>query len=207
MANGVGEEINNQNVSTPKKVNNNNKNNKKKQRNKKNRIWVIKITIITLCLALVFSFISEITASKTNVIIAMLLLILLIAINIIFDGIGIAAATCDLAPLLAMSAKKIPAANIAVKLVKNAEKVTNICADVIGDICGIISGAAAVTIVLKLASDNPNSYILNILFSSVIAAVTVGGKAAIKSVAIKNSRELILFASRIIGVFYRPKIR
>ncbi len=183
------------------------KNNKNKRKSKSNKLWVVKVTVITLVLSLVFSFISEITASKTNVIIALLLLVLLIAVNIIFDGIGIAAASCDIAPLLAMSAKKISGANIAVMLVKNAEKVSNICADVIGDICGIISGAAAVTIVLKFAVDNPNAYVFNILVSSLIAAITVGGKAAIKSVAIKNSKELILFASRIIGIFYHPKIK
>lgn len=180
-------------------------NNKKHKSNKRN-IWAIKITIITLCLSLIFTFITEITASRTNVIIAMVLLVLLITINILFDGIGIAAASCELAPLLSMSARKIPGANIAVMLVKNAEKVSNICADVIGDICGIVSGAAAITIIIKLVGDSPNASIYNILLSSIVAAFTVGGKAAIKRVSIKNSKELILFASRIIGVFYKPKV-
>lgn len=178
----------------------------KKPKSKKSNIWAIKITIITLFLSLIFSFITEITASKTNVIIAMSLLVLLIAINIVFDGIGIAAASCELAPLLSMSARKVPGANIAVMLVKNAEKVSNICADVIGDICGIVSGAAAITIIIKLVGDNPNAWLFNILLSSIVAAFTVGGKAAIKRVSIKNSKELILFASRIIGIFYKPKV-
>lgn len=178
---------------------------KHKSSTRKNNIWAIKITIVTLCLSLVFSFITEITASKANVIIAMILLLFLIAINIIFDGIGIAAASCELAPLLSMSAKKVPGAKIAVMLVKNAEKVSNICADVIGDICGIISGASTITIVIKLLSDSPNYYIFNIILSSVVAALTVGGKAFIKKIAISNSKEMILFASRIIDIFYKPK--
>lgn len=177
----------------------------KKQKNKKRNLWAIKITIVTLCLSLVFSFITEITASKANIIIAMLLLLFLIIINIVFDGIGIAAASCEVAPLLSMSARKIPGAKIAVILVKNAEKVSNICGDVIGDICGIISGACSITIIAKIAFDNPDAYIFNIILSSLVAALTVGGKAFVKKIAIKNSKELIMFASRLIGIFYKPK--
>lgn len=176
-----------------------------KQKNKKRNLWAIKITIVTLCLSLVFSFITEITASKANIIIAMLLLLLLIIINIVFDGIGIAAASCEVAPLLSMSARKIPGAKIAVILVKNAEKVSNICGDVIGDICGIISGACSITIIAKIAFDNPDAYIFNIILSSLVAAFTVGGKAFVKKIAIKNSKELIMFASRVIGLVYKPK--
>lgn len=186
-------------VSTQKKEN------IKKQKNKKRNMWAVKITVITLCLSLVFSFITEITASKANIIIAMLLLMLLIIINIIFDGIGIAAASCELAPLLSMSARKIPGAKIAVILVKNAEKVSNICGDVIGDICGIVSGACSITIIAKLIIDNPKAYLFNIVLSSLVAALTVGGKAFVKNLAIKNSKELIMFASRVIGLVYKPK--
>lgn len=182
-----------------------NKKDLKKSKYKKSNIWAIKITIITLFLALIFSFITEITASKSNVVIAMMLLFLLIVINIIFDGVGIAAASCDIAPLLSMSSRKVPGAKIAVMLVKNAEKVSNICADVIGDICGIISGAFTITIIIKLAEDNPNSYLFNILLASVVAALTVGGKAFIKTVAIRRSRDVMLFASRIVSIFYKPR--
>lgn len=181
------------------------KEDKDKLKSKKRRQYVIKITIITLCLSLVFSFITEITATKSTVIISMLLLMFLILVSIVFDGIGVAATSCDIVPLLSMSARKVPGAKIAVLLVKNAEKVANICADVIGDICGIVSGACSVAIIIKFASGNPNSYLFNILLSSIVAALTVGGKALIKDVSIKNSKEMIMFASRVIGIFYKPK--
>ncbi len=179
----------------------------KKERRKlsKGAIWTIKITIVTLCLAFVVSFITEITSSKSNLIISVLLLCLLILISIIFDAIGVAATSCDLAPLLAMAAKKVNGAKVAVKLVKNAEKVANICADVIGDMSGIISGTCAAAIVIKLAADNPASLFINIAMTSVVAAVTVGGKAFFKSIAMKKSKELMLFAGRVIGIIYKPK--
>ena len=181
----------------------------KKPRKKlsKSAIWTIKITLITLVLAFVISFISEITATKSNVIISILILCLLIIIAIIFDAVGVAATSCDPAPLLAMAARKVKGANIAVKLVKNAEKVANICNDVIGDIAGIISGTCTAAIILKFAIDNPNMYLFNILLTSIVSALTVGGKAFFKSIAIKNSKEMILFASRVIGVFYHPRTK
>ncbi len=130
---------------------------------------------------------------------------MLVFINIIFDAIGIAATSCDLAPLLSMASKKVPSAQVAVKLVQNAEKVSNICNDVIGDMSGIISGGAAAAIVIKLALDNPNMYIYNIIMSSVVAAITVGGKAFFKSFAIKKSKDIIMFTSKVMSIFYRPK--
>ena len=95
---------------------------------------------------------------------------------------------------------------MAVKLVKNAERVSNICCDVIGDICGIISGACTVAIVIKLAQDNEMlNYWLSILMSSIVSAVIVGGKSFFKTVAMNNSREILLFVSRILGVFSRKE--
>lgn len=181
----------------------------KKPRKKfsKGTLWTIKITIITLFLSFVVSFITEITSSKSNVIISVLLLCLLILIAIVFDAIGVAATSCDLAPLLSMAARKVSGAQIAVKLVKNAEKVSNICNDVVGDMAGIISGTCAAAIVLKFAADNPKMYLFNILMTSIVSAVTVGGKAFFKSIAIKNSKEMIMFASRIVGIFYHPKTK
>lgn len=176
----------------------------KKKGISKRTVWTIKITIITFILSFFFSFLTEISTSKANIIVAAFVLVLLVVISIVFDGIGVAATSCDLAPLLSMAAKKTPGAKVAVILVKNAEKVSNICADVIGDICGIISGACSVAIVMKL-NILDGSYWTNIVMSAIVAAVTVGGKAFNKDISIKNSKEVILLASRFISIFYHPK--
>lgn len=164
-------------------------------------IWSIKITIITLCLSFVVSFITEITSSKTNVVVSILVLIFLIIISIIFDTIGVAATSCDIAPLLAMASKKVKGASQAVKLVKNAGKVSNICADVIGDMCGIISGSCTAAIVIMFAANNPHEYIFSIVASSIVAALTVGGKAFFKNIAIKKSRDLMMLVGRFLSIF------
>lgn len=180
---------------------------KSRKKMSQSTIWTIKITFITLCLAFVVSFITEITSSKSNVVISIILLCFLIVIAIVFDAIGVAVTSCDLSPLLAMAARKVHGAAVAVKLVKNAEKVSNICNDVIGDMAGIISGTCAAAIVIKFAVNNPNMYLFNILMSSCVSAITVGGKAFFKGIAIKNSKEMVLFAGRILSVFYHPKTK
>ncbi len=180
----------------------------KKSRLSKGTIWAIKITIITFILAFCVTFVTEITSTKSNIVIAILLLLFLIVIAILFDAIGVAAASCDLPPLLSMASRRIKGAQQAVKLVKNAEKVSNICNDVIGDMVGIISGICAATIVLKIVSSGEQltkfSLLISILMSSVVSAVTVGGKAFFKSIAMKNSKEMMMLAGRIIA-FFTPK--
>lgn len=190
-------------------------NNKKSKKTRKGlssgTIWTIKITVITLALSFIVSFITEITSSNSNVVVAILVLLLLIAVSIIFDTIGVAATSCDAAPLLAMAAKKVKGAAQAVKLAKNAEKVSNICSDVVGDICGIISGSCSAAIVIMFAAQNPEStenpeqLIFSIVISSIVAAITVGGKAFFKTIAIKKSKELLLLTGKILSIFSRKK--
>lgn len=180
---------------------------KVKRRLSESSVWTIKITLITLCLAFFVSFATYLTSNKSNFIISVLTLALLIVVAIAFDSVGVAVTSCNLAPLLALSAKKVKGAAIAVKLVKNAEKVSNICNDVVGDMAGIISGTCAATVAMQLFSGDGNLNLFNILISSVVSAVTVGGKAFFKSVAINNSKEMVLFVGRIIGIFYRPRMK
>ena len=161
---------------------------KEKKKFSKGTVWAIKITVITFILACCITFITEIASTKSNVIISVLLLIFLIVIAILFDAIGVAAASCDPAPLHSMASRKVKGANYAVKLVKNAEKVSNICNDVIGDIFGIISGACAAAIVVKIVLTAGEEWQrwLAIIVAGVVSALTIGGKAFMKNVAIKT---------------------
>lgn len=159
-------------------------------------IWTVKITVVTFVLGAFFSFISELTSSVAHISIAFTLLILLISVSIVCDAIGVAVTSCDPTAFAKTEKNGAKAVETALKLIKNAEKVSNICCDVIGDICSIISGACTVAIVLKLASGSPMYYWITVCFSSIVGAVTVGGKAIFKNVAIKNSSEIILFTAR-----------
>lgn len=177
---------------------------KPKKKLSKLTVWTIKIVIITFCLSAVFSYLSQITTEHAPTVVACMLLCLLIVINILFDAIGVAAAACDLAPLLSMSARKVKGAKEAVALVKNAERVSNICCDVVGDICCIVSGACTVAIVIKIVTQFGISAWetwVTIALSSLVAAITIGGKAICKEIAIKNSKDMIMLCARVIHVF------
>ena len=75
---------------------------KKKKNNTK---WLITITLLAFTISFVFSLVSELTLSKVNLIIGIIILILFITIGIIFDMIGVAVTSTTESPLHAMSAK------------------------------------------------------------------------------------------------------
>jgi len=179
----------------------------KKSPKNKAKIWALKITVITFFLSGVFSLISELTTSNSNLLIAVFIVLLLIIINILFDGIAVAVTACDSAPLLAMAARKISGSKAALFLVKNAEKVNNICADVVGDICGIVSGACGIAIVSKivLLGATLSEFWITILISSLVAALTVGGKAFVKSFAIKYSKDFVIATAKFVMLFVKEK--
>jgi len=175
-----------------------------KHKGTKRNYWPLKVTIITLVLSGFFSFFTEIVSTKSNLVIAFLICILLIVISIIFDGIGVAATNCDIKPLTAMAARKVAGSKRAIRLVQNSEKVSSICCDVIGDICGVISGACSAAIVLRIiAFSGADNYrlLISIVASALIAALTVGGKAIGKIIAINNSKELIMLTARLLSIF------
>lgn len=179
---------------------------KSKRKGTKRNLWPLKVTIITLALSAFFSFSTEIVSTKSNLIVALLICLLLILISIIFDGIGVAVTNCDIKPLTAMASRKVPASRRALRLVQNSEKVSSICCDVIGDICGVISGACSAAIVLRIIQySGADSYqlLISIIASATIAALTVGGKAFEKTIAIRNSKDMVMLTARILGIFSR----
>ncbi len=114
--------------------------------------------------------------------------------GIVCDVIGTAAAAADLTPFNAMAAKKMPRADQAVRIVRNADLVANLTADVVGDIAGTLSGAIGAAIVFTFSTrfSLTNTVLMGAAMTSLIAAVTVGGKALGKNNAINNANSIIL---------------
>lgn len=176
---------------------------KKKKSNSK---WLITITLLAFCISFIFSLISELTLSKVNILIGIIILILFIAIGIIFDMIGVAVTSTTEEPLHAMSSKKIKGAKKAVSFKKNADKVSSFCNDVIGDICGIISGTVGVTLTATISeTKNLDTFWVGLIITSIIAALTIGGKAISKSIAIKNSNKIVYMTAKVISIFEKKK--
>lgn len=166
----------------------------------KRNTWFVKALFLTLILSFLFSLISELVIGNAPLAVAYLLIVLLVVIAVVTDMIGTAAAACDIEPFLAMSARKVKGSKMAVRLVKNAEKVSSVCADIIGDICGIVSGACGSAIVVKQFVDGTSIFV-SVLFSAVIAAITVSGKAFGKTYAMTNSNKIIFAVARVLSVF------
>lgn len=175
---------------------------KKKKRNN----WPLIVTILAFTISLLFSFMSESVMPKVGIIVGIMILILFIFIGIIFDMIGVAVTSSNEEPLHAMSSKKIKGAKKAVSFKKNADKVSSFCNDVIGDICGIISGSAGVSVARGLASTfNLNIFYTGLIVTALIAALTIGGEAFCKRIAIDNNHKIVYMTAKVISKFEKKK--
>ncbi len=101
--------------------------------------WIITAFILTFILSLIFSTISNVAINGLDIIPATVVLILVILVGILFDLIGVATTIAKEEEFNSMAAKRIRGSKQAIKLIRNSPKVSNFCADVVGDICGVLS--------------------------------------------------------------------
>lgn len=182
----------------------NKKNETKKRKKKSWWIWPLKIFIIAIILSFSFSFLSEYIFSKVGIIVSIAVLIVLLCIGVVFDMIGVAVTAASIEPFAAMRSRKVYGADKAMGLIKNAEKVSSICNDVVGDICGILTGAAGASIAARLLLDSMGDITKVLIVSSVsaiIAGLTIFGKACFKTVAMKRSTSIILKVGKFLKFF------
>jgi hypothetical protein len=110
---------------------------------KTNKRWFIKIIIISMCISMAFTFASSEILGSAGYVMAFLVLAVFILLGIFFDTIGVAVTAASTAPFHSMAAKKESGATEGLRLIRNAEKVSSICNDVVGDISGIVSGTTS----------------------------------------------------------------
>ena len=117
--------------------------------------------------------------------------------------IGVAVTTADETPFHAMASRKVPEARDALRLIRNANRVSSFCNDVIGDICGVISGSASAVIAARViaAGIGGAQMIVDLLMSAFVAALTVGGKAFGKTFAISESTRIVQMTARVLCFF------
>lgn len=163
--------------------------------------WIVKVSILTFILSLIFSYISAAAVSKLNIPLAIITLLVVVLLGITFDLIGVSVSIANPEDFHAMASKRIPGSKEAIKLIKNSAQVSNFCADVIGDICGVLSGSLAGMISLKLAAIYGMEEYIQILVAALVAALTVGGKAFTKDLAKKDPTSIVFFISKIISTF------
>lgn len=164
--------------------------------------WIVIITLLSFLLSVSMNMLSSTLMPMANIVAAFFLLLVLILIGVVFDIIGIAVTTADETPFHSMASRRIKAASHAIWLIRNAEKVSNLCNDVIGDIVGIISGAATTVIVAKILDAYTfDKIVVSLLLTGLVASLTIGGKAMGKGVAMTKANSIIYTVARIINIF------
>lgn len=173
----------------------------------KNYKWVVSITLISFFLSATLSFLSSNLLQGINTVLAFCVVLAIILIGIGFDVIGIAVTAADETPFHAMASRKYYGAKQSIKLIRNANKVSSFCNDVVGDICGVISGTASAYIVLRITQNVGALYgtIIGLVISGLVAAMTIGGKAVGKTLAIENSN-YIVYKVGVILMFFIGRI-
>ena len=169
--------------------------------------WIITTILLTFFLSMTITVFTSFLLESVAVLVAVLILLCIILLGIIFDILGISVTTAAEAPFHAMASNRVKGASEAIRLIRNAEKVSNFCNDVVGDICGIVSGATGSFIAAILVSNYSLPNLLTTLaLTGSISALTVGGKALGKTLAINQCNQFVFYIGKIIALFsFRTK--
>lgn len=182
---------------------------KKKKKPKKKLVdygWIIKISGMAFLLSIIFSLLSETVMPKVNLWIGIIILFLFILLGILFDMVGVAVTAAEESPFHSMASRKVRGASVAVKFKKNSAQVSSFCNDVIGDICGIVSGSTGAILAGTISSSlQIDVLVVSLLVTALIAALTIGGKAVGKGIAVSKSNLILYEFSKIVSLFYHPK--
>ena len=153
--------------------------------------WAFKIFILSICLSIVFSMISQSLFPKLSSILSLFVIMFFITLSVVFDMINVAVTTIKKEDLASEKGKN--GYSTALKLCNNREKVASFCGDVVGDICGILSGAGGVSLVVNMNINNLSIYfIVTCIISAFIAGITIFGKAIMKTYSVENCKTVIM---------------
>lgn len=164
---------------------------------KRKNYWPLKITVAAFMISIIIGALTNTFIDDVDILIAFVILLFVIFFGIIFDIIGISVAIAEETPFHSRSTRGYKGSREAIRLIRNADKVSSFCNDVIGDIAGVISGGLAAAIVVNISTSYSflNSAILNLMLTAVVSALTVGGKAVGKGIALRRGENIVLRVS------------
>ena len=171
---------------------------------KSGRGWALRVFVLAVVLSALLSFFSTTALEGTGYVVAALVLAVFIGLGIVFDMIGVAVTAADPKPFHSMAAHKEKGAKEALSLLRNASHVSSVCNDVVGDICGIVSGATGAVIVTRLQNAlSVKSVLISVAVTALVSGLTIGGKALGKTFAMKQSTKVVYWAGRFLHIFHR----
>ena len=160
--------------------------------------WTVTVLISSFIISLAFSAVTSIAMADLNIVWAFLILFLIIGINVLFDIVGTSVLAAEEYPFHSLAARKVRGAGSAIKIIRHAPQVSNLCCDVIGDIAGIISGSATAFIVAELVvTFHLRGILPSLILTGLVGALTIGGKAVCKGIAMKNGNSIVFFIAKI----------
>lgn len=166
--------------------------------------WVLTITVCAFLISLLFSSLTDVFVSHLSASVGIAIVFFIIIVGVMFDMIGVAVTAASIKPFNSMASKKIRGSKTAIFLIRNASRVSAFCCDVVGDVCGIISGSVGILISSEIALEfNFNSAVVSLILTAFIAAFTIGGKAMGKSYAINKSDVIVFKVAKIVSFFKR----
>ncbi|MBQ3463659.1 MAG: hypothetical protein IJH36_11250 [Clostridia bacterium] len=160
--------------------------------------WTVSVLILSFVLSVFFSFITSMMMESLTLLFALLLLLIIIAVNIFFDMIGTAVQSAEERPFHSLAARKVKGARESISVIRHAPQLANMCCDVIGDIAGIISGATTALIVTELVAVFHLKGILpSLILTGLVGALTIGGKAMSKGISMQNGNAIVFAVGKI----------
>ncbi len=175
---------------------------KKQKKNKKhsNVRWIVTIFFVAVLISSAISFMSSSVMEDAGIVEAFVVLLIIVLIGILFDIVGVAVMSAGEKPFHSMAAKKVPGAAEALMLLRNAEKVSSFCNDVVGDICGVVSGSASAVIAVKALTNLGSDAVGQLIMSAVVAGITIAGKALGKNIAMSKPTQIVHLVAK--PIFY-----
>ena len=175
----------------------------KDKRKKKRSAWPLKVFLLAVSLSAVLSFFSSTALEGSGCVIAVVVLAIFIGLGIVFDMVGVAVTAADPRPFHSMAAHKEKGGREAVRLLSRANEVSSFCNDVVGDICGIVSGSTAAVIVVELQrSFHTSTVLVSIGVTALISGITIGGKALGKTMAINDCTNVVYRVARVMHALH-----
>ena len=170
--------------------------------------WPLIVLVLSFSLSMAFGVLSEVALNGAGIAISVIVIVVFLIIAIITDMIGVAIASCDIKNFRAMASRKVRGAKEAIMLYKHADMVSSIFADILGDICSILSGAAGAAVTTRLITSAMSDFIgvvVASLVSAVIASLLIFGKALMIRYSMNHSDKIILIIGKILSIFHRQK--
>lgn len=177
---------------------------KKQKRQKISFRWAVRLLLWSFAISIVLTLFATRALSGAGLLSAVLVLLLFVSLGVAFDMLGIATATASEKPFHAMAANRVAGAKESLRFIKNADKVSSFCNDMVGDICGIVSGVSSAAIVTVLSRDfSVAETVTTLVVSGLLAGLTVGGKAFFKPIAMRHNTIIVLTVGRLMHRFKR----